>query len=118
MDKFVKAEDNEYEINRWEMPLGARKFQVVCAQMLYGIRVRGGFVGDEYYEYDWCCGDDIRVIIATQRILMNLIERGVPLKEIPPMSRVKPWYNDPEFINRVDYLYGENVMSQIASTKF
>lgn len=116
MEKFKKANDEpEWGIlNKFEIDLNGRQFEVGIHQVIYGFRVRGGWTGQRIYEFDWCCGANKIIIFSAQLVLMNLIERGIPLKEIPRYSEVKPWFNDPEFIKHVDYLYGDNFLDTIS----
>lgn len=112
--KFQKVPDDVYLINRHEITVNGRQFEVGLGQVMYGFRIRGGFVGDMVYWFDWCCGANQLVIVASQKVLMDLIERGIPLKTIPPHSNIKPWFNDKEFVQCVDNLYGEEVFGLIA----
>lgn len=116
MGKFKKVDDDKEwgSLNRFEIDLNGQSFEVYLSPVLYGFRVIGGYTGSGVLEFNWCCGANKLIIIATQRVLMNLIERGTPLNEIPKWSMVKPWFNDPEFIKEVDHLYGDTILDTVA----
>lgn len=103
--KFVKVDDEKqiHNIHAITFPDG-KIFQVGIYQVMFGFRVVGYFQGANTFELNWCCGDNKIVVFATQKIIMNLLEQGVRIEDIPFSSDIKPWPKDKRFIERVSQL--------------
>lgn len=106
MVEFKKIDDDPIEkfYNRYEAIVDGRAVWVGLYQVMFGWRVVMSYTGDNGYLVNWCCGDNQAVIALTQKVLMNLLERGVPIRDIPFCSDIKPWPNDQKFIDRIDKL--------------
>lgn len=111
MEKFIKVEDDKYLSNRHEIIINGRRFEVGIWKVIFGFRIRGGYVNSGMITFDWCCGANPAVIQATQKVLMDLIERGTDFQIMPKYSDIKPWPNDLEFAKKVDELYGDSVFT-------
>lgn len=72
--------------------------------VLFGWRVRGGMVGDGWCHCDWCCGADPLVVFVGYNLMRRLLEGGVSLMELPGSSRIKPFNNDDEFVDKLQGL--------------
>lgn len=76
--------------------------------VLYGYRIRAGWVAQKdyalYYELDWCAGADLRQVEQLYSICLSALAGGNaenPFTGLPGCSRVKPFFKDPEFLERV-----------------
>jgi hypothetical protein len=84
-------------------------------RVVFGYRLRGGFMEDahEGSEFDICCGADEVAYVGLLRMVISIIERNVeagkdPFDGIPQYSRIKPYFNDLNFIRHMATLaYGE-----------
>jgi len=77
----------------------------------FGHRVRAGFVDDKYgVLLDWCAGgkwkDVERLYSLLHGILSAREENDACFHGLPGHSNIKPFYNDPEFVNAVFPLAG------------
>jgi hypothetical protein len=74
-------------------------------RVMYGYRVRAGFVGDMSCRLDWCAGANWIEVESLYtmclQILMGREESSSCFADIPPCSTVKPYRNDHEFLRRV-----------------
>lgn len=116
--KWIKIEDeSEYAIvHRHKIILDdGRPFIIGIHPVLFGYRVVGYFEGDNGFELNWCCGDNKIVLFATQKIIMNLLEQGTKLFDIPFGSDIKPWTNDKEFIEKISKLVKNPVFADIVA---
>lgn len=102
--KFISAEDNE-EINLYQrMVSDCGKVEIGIYPVMFGYRVRAGFVNDVAFFVDWCAGDDQTQIELLYAILKNILESGYDLRKLPPVSKIKPFYNDAEFLKLIESL--------------
>jgi hypothetical protein len=79
--------------------------QVGIYKVLFGYRVRAGYVDDKFgVNLDWCCGNRIEMInwlylalilILSKRELENCFEG------LPTVSQIKPYFNDMNFFNKI-----------------
>lgn len=113
-ERFVKIPDEEQILNKHAIMLPDGKiFEVGIHPVLFGYRVVGNFQGSNVFELNWCCGDNKLILHMTQKVMMNLLEQGTPLFDIPFASDIKPWPKDKEFIERVAKLMKNPVFSDI-----
>lgn len=70
--------------------------------VLFGARIRCGYVGDHGVILDWCCGDDNAIIALTYDVVRSFLERGGDIRKLPPVSDPKPWYKDDNFSEQVE----------------
>lgn len=66
--------------------------------VIFGFRIRAGFVGSSTCEVDWCCGNDQKFLEIAYDLLKKLLERGYSFQRILPTSHVKPIFNDNNFM--------------------
>ncbi len=108
--EFVKISDTKDYLNRYAINLDGKKFEVSIHPVMFGYRIIGGFIDSNVLEFNWCCGNDKFILHFTQKVLMRFIEQGVPLKNIPFCSDIKPWPKDKEFVERITKLMVNPVM--------
>ncbi len=108
MNGFNKIEDDLEELSTFRFQKGD---VIVCkSRVMFGYRLRAGFEGELYYDLDICCGPEhvhylAMLDIVTTLISANLDKNKHPFHGIPPMSHVKPYYNDPQFCAKMKELY-------------
>lgn len=80
-------------------------------RVMYGYRLRAGFIGDDVYgcEVDICCGSDPIAYENARDVVMKAIlynkENGDDVfKDIPDKSKVKPYTLDADFVFRMMHL--------------
>lgn len=71
--------------------------------VVFGFRVRAGFVGEGYVHLDWCCGSESYYIAIAYVAMRHLLSKKDSedrqlFRDIPSHSRIKPYFNDAEFI--------------------
>lgn len=84
--------------------------EVGVTRMLFGYRVRAGKVDPERryalsYHCDWCCGTNIACINLALNMIIGHLEAGQKLESLPTHSLVKPFYKDPEFMKKINYMH-------------
>lgn len=70
--------------------------------VMFGYRIRAGYIGLQWYELDWCAGDDpiqINLLYSICNHCLLLRDKKDPFKDLPRISKIKPFYNDPEFVS-------------------
>ena len=74
-------------------------------RVMYGHRVRAGFIGKMCCELDWCGGgnwkDVERLYSLCQAILLKREESKTCFDGLPSCSEIKPFFNDPKFVKVV-----------------
>lgn len=69
--------------------------------VLYGWRVRAGFVGNHASEIDWCCGDRLNQIWSHYTAIYLFLRRRPEDRDcfegLPRTSEIKPCWKDEEF---------------------
>lgn len=85
-----------------------KNIEVGIYPVLFGYRVRAGFIGSAGCEIDWCCGDNPHTIRTYFQLLIEILEWGAEKdlgKEIftgiPLCSKIKPLVNDLDFLKEV-----------------
>lgn len=97
----ITENDNKNQIfDRRESPDG--KQFIGTHPVMFGARIRAGYIGSQMVLIDWCCGSSLPILSLTLHMLVEHMENGGTLEELPSCSMIKPWYNDQEFI---DILY-------------
>lgn len=76
--------------------------EMMIHRVIYGYRVRAGFVDSIGCEWDWCCGDNSFLVSITYGAVKQLLEHGVKFNALPGHSNIKPWNKDEEFIQRLN----------------
>lgn len=74
-------------------------------RVLYGYRVRAGFINSPVCEIDWCCGDNVKQLeshlVAAALFLRRRPEDEFCFDGLPKTSTVKPCWTDAEFEQRL-----------------
>lgn len=80
-------------------------------RVMFGWRVRAGFCGHSFCELDWCAGgnwkDLERLYSLCQAILLKRDENNNCFEGLPMISKIKPFFNDLEFLEIVGKEAGE-----------
>lgn len=105
---FVSAPDNmENEMtNIYQMgEIEVGKFRV-----MFGWRLRAGFIGNDTVELDICCGDKAEAYDDMLKKVCAIIKYNVdkskdPFYGIPSNSKIKPYFNDEAFCKQINILY-------------
>ncbi len=80
------------------------KYFVGTMDVMYGKRMRGGYLFDELYcPFDVCCGTDRNLLekvktIYAKKVRMNMDENKEPSSGLRGMSLIKPIFNDPDYM--------------------
>ena len=79
--------------------------QVGIYPVLFGYRVRAGRVDDKWgVNLDWCCGADFEFILWLYRACITLLSSREPdtcFDGLPPISQIKPAFNDKDFMVQI-----------------
>lgn len=78
------------------------KIEMGIHRVMYGYRIRAGYVGDGWVSWDWCCGSNNFLVSLTYGIARTLLTEGVNFRDVPSHSRVKPWNKDEAFMWAID----------------
>lgn len=82
-------------------------------RVMYGHRVRSGFVGSPGVELDWCGGgnwaDVERLYSLMYAVLTRIPETQECFDNVPHWSTVKPFFLDLEFVGKVMNLAGPDI---------
>ena len=106
MEQFVKGTDDQDLAERYLFN-GA---EIGKYRVMFGYRLRAGWVGNEWYELDICCGavkktyDDLFTKVKAIMEWNHAKGRNV-FASIPPMSQIKPYDKDDEFLDTLEALY-------------
>lgn len=102
--KFIQAEDHEENLLFQRLVSEDGKREMGIYPVIFGYRVRAGYIGDSYVYLDWCGGDDQTQIELLYSIAKNILENQDNFKGIPSNSKIKPFYRDEEFFNTIQSL--------------
>jgi len=100
--KFQPAEDTEDIYQRLVSEDG--KIEMGIYPVIFGYRVRAGYVGSMICQLDWCGGDDQGQLELLYSIAKNILESKGSFIGVPDRSNIKPFYNDPEFVEFINSL--------------
>lgn len=79
--------------------------QIGIYPVLFGYRVRAGYVDDKWgVNLDWCGGDRIEYITWLYLALILILSQREPencFEGLPPVSQIKPYFNDLPFFNKI-----------------
>ena len=80
--------------------------------VLFGYRIRAGYVGEPYCMIDWCCGDSEQMLhshyISLLLILHRREEDACCFEGIPRSSSIKPCWKDKAFTSSLTALLLED----------
>lgn len=97
--KFNKAESSEYYYERLVSEDGT--IEIGIYPVMFGYRVRAGFIGGFSTELDWCGGDNQTQVELLYSIAKSILESQGNFNGMPPFSKIKPFFKDEEFIDKV-----------------
>lgn len=95
MINFVEAPTTENMACRRVSEDG--KIEIGVYPVLFGFRVRAGYIGAWGPTIDWCCGNDPVGLNIAYNFCLGLLGEGVPFCEFIPSTRVKPVFDDADF---------------------
>lgn len=88
--------------------------QIGIYRVMFGYRVRAGRVDDKFgVNLDWCGGDQIDNIVWLYNTCITILSQREPdncFEGLPPVSQIKPAFNDKEFIKTLLLKIGCNPM--------
>ena len=100
---FTDEPDTEYLFLRRVDSTGLVEFGVY--RVIFGYRVRAGFVGEMSVVLDWCAGSEIAVLAMLYALCQTILESREANRScfegVPSVSRVKPFFNDPDFTEKL-----------------
>lgn len=94
--KLIKAEDNENFFAR--LVSEDMKIEMGVYPVMFGYRIRAGYVNRMTVELDWCAGanqNDVETFYSTMK---HIIETKGTLEGIPTRSEIKPLMLDADFL--------------------
>lgn len=102
--KFIQTKDcvNHQLFQRLVSEDG--KIEMGVYPVMFGFRVRAGYIGGMGFEMDWCGGADQGQVELLYSLAKNILENKGHFKGIPERSNIKPFFNDQEFVNCVNAL--------------
>ena len=79
------------------------KYFIGRYRVMYGYRVRGGYIGDCACEFDVCCGtsEALMQVVQTKyekKVRENLEAKRPTADGLMSCSLIKPIHNDPDFM--------------------
>lgn len=99
--KFNPAPDDDNNMIYQRILSEDGKIEIGIHPVMFGYRVRAGYVGDSYVHLDWCGGDDHSSIEILYSIAKNILEDRGHFKGVPSHSNIKPFYKDMEFMAEI-----------------
>lgn len=109
--KLLPAEDNIEEMLTNRLVSEKGLVEVGVYRVLYGFRVRAGFVGEMGATLDWCAGGEWlnveRLYSLCVAILSTREENRSCFDGLPRFSSIKPFFNDEEFVRIIGELAGD-----------
>lgn len=97
--KLNPAEDSEYLYCRLQSEDG--KIEMGVYPVMFGYRVRAGYVDSGYYNLDWCCGANqglVEWVYAALKTILENRDTSNPFEGLLIASNIKPLYLDIEFM--------------------
>ena len=98
--KFIEAENTDDLLQRIVSEDG--KIEIGIYPVIFGYRVRGGYVGNMWCEIDWCGGADQSQLELLYSIAKNILEDKGTFSGLPTVSRIKPFFKDDEFVTHIN----------------
>lgn len=97
---FKPAEPNRNFIHREVSESGTVEIGVY--PVMFGFRVRAGFINNDYVHIDWCCGNNQFVIERMYSVLKSIFskreEDAYCFKGLLSHSEIKPFFKDEKFV--------------------
>lgn len=105
---FIEAEDDLYNKLFCRRISSNFLIEIGVYRVLYGYRVRAGFIGALCSNLDWCAGANWSHVESLYTMCLAVMtsreENRNCFDGIPTHSNVKPYFNDPEFLKNVALL--------------
>ena len=99
-----QAKDNTKESLFQRLVSDDGKIEMGIHPVMFGYRVRAGYVGIMMYEMDWCGGDDQAQLELLYSIAKNILENKNSFDGVPTISMIKPFYKDADFVKHIESL--------------
>jgi hypothetical protein len=84
-------------------------YEIGIYPVIFGFRIRAGFVGRMWCELDYCAGADLTMINLLYNIVVTIMSKRIEQNENPfagfPKQDVKPMINDPECLQKMMELF-------------
>lgn len=108
---FHQINDDDHYFHRIRSETGL--IEIAVHRVMFGWRVVGMFHNTFGIEINWCAGDRwedvIKLYSILHAILSNRPENRHAFDGIPQMSKVKPYFKDPDFLGKVAKITPERV---------
>lgn len=101
MIKFNPAEDDDHNLLYQRIVSEDGKIEIAIHPVIFGYRVRAGYVGDGWVQLDWCGGNDQAQLELLYSIAKNILEHKGNFEGVPGKSNIKPFYKDFEFVDKI-----------------
>jgi len=100
--KFIEAPDDRRNLLFHRMVSEHGLVEVGIHPVLFGYRVKAGFVGSGWSEIEWCAGGNAAVVSGLRQACLHILSTRSEHREcfavIPRMTEVKPFFRDMEFM--------------------
>jgi len=114
MLNLVESENDFTKENNILTPLIDEDLEIFLGKfrVMFGYRLRGGYLGECYCELDICCGSESEIYDSMLNKVKEIIKYNVsqnkePFKNIPTYSKIKPYFKDEEFLSKINDLYNQ-----------
>lgn len=74
--------------------------------VMFGWRIRAGYIGDCWCQLDYCCGNDPRMVQYMLSVCKSILEKNNCDFDIFPRQDIKPIINDPVCFIKLTELSG------------
>lgn len=118
---FHQVPDNEL-VSRWESENG--RWEIGWAHRTFGrFQLTIGLAGSMFYNVEYCCGDSQDgqnyVWLLVMLVLAKMPEeiREYDLEQIFPPRNLRPVYDDPEFMVKLEAIAYAETLPTVESTK-
>ena len=107
MINFVSAGVDILEDNHFSEVLISLDNKIVIGEyrVIFGWRIRGGYLGNQWYEFDLCCGAQEKdYLFLKEKIIKKIQSNPIenPFKDIPNITDRKPYMNDDKFLDLIE----------------
>ncbi len=99
--KFKQEDNDDLELFQ-RLVSEDGKIEMGIHPVIFGYRVRAGYVGDMVYQLDWCGGDDQEQLELLYSIMKNILENKGGFVGVPVVSEIKPFFNDTKFVDLIN----------------
>lgn len=115
--KFSSAPDDEDGMIFRRVVSENNLVEIGIFKVLFGFRVRSGFVGNLYYHLDWCGGgswSDVQELYSIAHAILSKREENKNcFAGLPSISIIKPYKLDKDFLAIVTDLAGNYPLLQL-----